>query len=93
VIIGKERPMSWEDKILSREVVLEKADDGKNILKITVKASRLGRGASWQLKARSELCSAENTEPTSMTGRADRPVRSYYGELAKDAQAKEPCSG
>jgi hypothetical protein len=42
VIIGEERPKSCEDKIWSREVVLEKVVDGKNVLKITVKASGLG---------------------------------------------------
>jgi hypothetical protein len=41
VIISEERPKSCEDKIWSREVVQEKVVDGKNILKITVKASRL----------------------------------------------------
>jgi hypothetical protein len=48
-------------------VVLEKDVDGKNILKITVKASG-PRGESQQLKAKSELCSAEHIEPAiSMT--------------------------
>jgi hypothetical protein len=41
VIIGEERPKSYEDKIWSREVVLEKDADGKDVLKITIKASRL----------------------------------------------------
>jgi hypothetical protein len=41
VIIDKERHKSYEDKIWSREVVLEKDADGKDVLKITVKASRL----------------------------------------------------
>jgi hypothetical protein len=65
VIIGEERPKSCEDKIWSREVVLEKDADGKDVLKITVKASRL-RGANRQLEARSELCSTEHTEPTEL---------------------------
>jgi hypothetical protein len=42
VIIDEERPKSCEDKIWSRKVVLEKGADGKDVLKITVKASRLG---------------------------------------------------
>jgi hypothetical protein len=41
VIIGEERPKSCEDKIWSREVMLEKDADGKDVLKITVKASGL----------------------------------------------------
>jgi hypothetical protein len=38
VIIGEEMPRSYEDRIWSREVVLEKAVDGKDVLKITIKA-------------------------------------------------------
>jgi hypothetical protein len=41
VIIGEERPKSCEDKIWSREVMLEKDADGKDVLKITIKASGL----------------------------------------------------
>jgi hypothetical protein len=41
VIIGEEKPKSYEDKIWSRKVVLEKDADGKDILKITIKASGL----------------------------------------------------
>jgi hypothetical protein len=41
VIIDEERPKSCEDKIWSREVVLEKDADGKDVLKITIKASGL----------------------------------------------------
>jgi hypothetical protein len=33
VIIGEERPKSCEDKIWSREVVLEKDADGKDVLR------------------------------------------------------------
>jgi hypothetical protein len=46
VIIGEERPKSCEDKIWSREVVLEKDTDGNDVLKITVKASGLRGQAS-----------------------------------------------
>jgi hypothetical protein len=45
VIIGKERHNNCEYKIWSREVVLEKDAIGKDILKLTVKASRLGEHA------------------------------------------------
>jgi hypothetical protein len=41
VIIDEERPKSCEDKIWSREVVLEKDADGKDVLKIIIKASGL----------------------------------------------------
>jgi hypothetical protein len=39
VIISEEMSKSCEDKRWSREVVLGKATDGKNVLKITIKAS------------------------------------------------------
>ena len=42
VIIGEERPKNVNDKILAREVVLEKTPDGKESLRITLKASRPG---------------------------------------------------
>jgi hypothetical protein len=84
VIIGEERPKSSEDKIWSREVVLEKDADGKDVLKIL-----WTRGASQQLEARLELYSAEHTEPTSQTNRANRSDRSNYDESAKDARAEE----
>ena len=40
VIIGEPRPKNVNDKILAREVTLEKTPDGKESLKINVKASR-----------------------------------------------------
>ena len=40
VIIGEPRPKNVNDKILAREVTLEKVPDGRELLKITVKASR-----------------------------------------------------
>ena len=46
VIIGEKRPNNVNDKILAREVVLEKTPDGKESLKITLKASRPGGQAS-----------------------------------------------
>ena len=44
VVIGETRPKNVDDKILAREVVLEKAPDGKELIKITVKAHVPGRG-------------------------------------------------
>ena len=38
VVIGETRPKNVNDKILAKEVVLEKALDGKELIKITVKA-------------------------------------------------------
>jgi hypothetical protein len=68
-----------------------KAADGKDALKIIVKASTLkGGGASRQLEARSELCSAEHTKSIGQIGHVDR---SNYGEPNKDDEAEEPRSG
>jgi hypothetical protein len=55
VIIDEERPKSYKDKIWSREVVLEKAANGKNVLKIIVKASRLVGQAGNLKQARSSV--------------------------------------
>ena len=38
VVIGDVRPKDADDKILDREEVLEKAPDGKELIKITIKA-------------------------------------------------------
>ena len=38
VVFGETRPKNVDDKILAREVILEKAPDGKELIKITVKA-------------------------------------------------------
>jgi hypothetical protein len=46
----QKRPKSCEDMILSREVVVEKDADGKDVLKITVKASGLEGGQAGDLK-------------------------------------------
>jgi hypothetical protein len=50
VIISEERPKSYKDKIWSMEVVLEKTADGKDVLKVTVKTSRLGGGQAGNSK-------------------------------------------
>ena len=46
VVFDETRPKNADDKILAREVVLEKTPDGKESLKITLKASRPGGQAS-----------------------------------------------
>jgi hypothetical protein len=46
VIIGEERLKNVNDKILAREVVLQNSPDGKESLKITIKASRPGGKSS-----------------------------------------------
>jgi hypothetical protein len=41
VVIGKRRIITIDDKVLSREVVIEKNTDGKESLKITIKTLTL----------------------------------------------------
>jgi hypothetical protein len=43
VVIGEKRTITVDEKILSREVVVEKTADGKESLKITIKSPMLGR--------------------------------------------------
>jgi len=62
VVIGEARPKNVNDKILAREVVLEKAPDGKELIKITVKA---------QVPGGQESSSAAASRPVVQ----DRPVR------------------
>lgn len=71
VIICEERLKTSEDKILARKVVVEKTPDGKESLKITVKASRLG-GKKFPVRLWSPYCSGA----TSQTGHPARSGRS-----------------
>ena len=72
VIIGEPRSKNINDKILAREVTLEKAHDGKESLKITVKASRPGgqesstRDSSWPaIQARPVASTSQTGQPKS----------------------------
>ena len=62
MVIGEARPKNVNDKILAREVVLEKAPNGKELIKITVKA---------QVPGGQESSSAAASRPVVQ----DRPVR------------------
>jgi hypothetical protein len=44
VVISEKRTITTDEKVLSREAVVEKTADGKESLKITVKAPTLGGG-------------------------------------------------
>jgi len=63
VVIGDPRPMNVNDKILAREVK-EKADDGKDTMKIIDKAPRLGGGSS-----PSDSRSAAQAQPVGLSSR------------------------
>ena len=62
VVFGETRPKNVNDKILVREVVLEKDPDGKELIKVTVKA---------HVPERQEGSSATASRPAVQ----DRPVR------------------
>jgi hypothetical protein len=63
VIISEERPNSYDDKIWSSEVVLEKDADGKDIFKITVKASKLKGGGGEASNSKQDRSSVQrNTQ-------------------------------
>ena len=68
MIIGESRPKNVDDTILAREVTLEKTLDGRESLKITVKASRPG-GQESSLRATSQpVAQARPVRPASSTG-------------------------
>ena len=56
VVIGETRPKNVNDKILAREVVLEKAPDGKELIKITVKAQVPGGARKFFRCCKSACC-------------------------------------
>ena len=73
VIIGEERRKNVNDRILARKVVLEKTPDGKESLKITVKASRPGGQANPPLDLSQPAAQARPVRPASLTGQTGRP--------------------
>ena len=81
VVIGDPRPMNTSDKILAREVIKEKTDDGKDTLKIIIRNPRLGGQGSSPPENRSAdqarpVRSVSPTGPTGQTGSSGRSDRS-----------------
>jgi hypothetical protein len=64
VVIGEKCTITGDEKILSREVVVEKTTDGKESLKITIKAPMLGGQAQGKI-----------VEETTRQPEAPQPVR------------------
>jgi hypothetical protein len=62
VIIGKERPNILDNKIWSRNMVLEKPTSGKEKLKITVKTSGFRGGGGGKLVAQIKVGALFNKE-------------------------------
>jgi len=93
VVIGDPRPMDTSDKILAREVVKEKTDDGKDTLKIIVRNPRLGGQGSSPPENRSadQAQPVRPVSPTGQTGsssRSDRP-----GDRPRTFKPKRPEVG
>jgi hypothetical protein len=72
VIIDDERPKSYEDKIWSSDVMLEKAVDGKNVLKIIVKAFGLEGQAGNLKQDRSSVQLKTQSRPVRLVAWADQ---------------------
>ena len=67
MIIREEKTKNINDKILAREVIKEKTDDGKDTLKITIRNPRLGGQGSSPPENRS-AAQARPVRPVSPTG-------------------------
>ena len=77
VIIGEPRPKNVNDKILAREVTLEKAPDGKESLKITVKSSRPGGQESSSRDSSWDAIQARPVASTSQTGQLKNQPKTF----------------
>jgi len=80
VIIGDDRPLTVDNKILAREVILEKTPDGKKNMRIILKPRMLG-GKEILLQATGLLFSQDRSD------RFLRPVRPPWWS-APDNQAQ-----
>ena len=69
MIIGEERPKDVKDKILTKKVVLEKTPNGRESLKIIVKASRPGGQANPPADLSRPAAQARPVRSVSPTGR------------------------
>ena len=90
VVIGDPRPMNTSDKILAREVIKEKTDDGKDTLKIIVRNPRLeGQGSSPpENRSADQARPIRPVSPTGQTGSSSRSDRS--GDRPRTFKPKRP---
>jgi hypothetical protein len=68
VIIGEKRTITADEKVLLREVVVEKVADGKESLNITIKVPTLGGQAR-----------AKIAEETARQPKNPQPIRPVHG--------------
>ena len=90
IIIGELRPKNINDKIQAREVTMEKTLDGKESLKITVKASRPG-GKKVALKRRVSL--QLKHDRSDRLPKPVRPVRQKVGPELSSLSARKEVLG
>ena len=77
MVIGETRPKNVDDKILDREVVLEKAPDGKELIKITVKAHVPGGQEGSSSAASRPAVQDRPVRPVSPTGPPQGPTKDF----------------
>ena len=73
MVFGETRPKNANDKILAREVVLEKSPDGKELIKITAKAKVPGGQESSSVAASRPAVQDRPVRPVSLTGQTGQP--------------------
>jgi len=75
VIIGDDRPLTVDNKILAREVIQEKTPDGKKNLRIILKPRTLGEqdGSSSGDRSAAQPRPLRPDSQTGPDGRSDRP--------------------
>ena len=90
VIIGEPRPKNINNKIQTREVTMEKTHDGKESLKITVKASRPGgQESSSQKTFGLQLRHDQSDRPPQLV----RPVRQKASSEFSSLSARKKVLG
>ena len=88
VIIGEPRPKNINDKIQAREVMMEKTPDGKESLKITVKASRPGGQESSSQDTSRPAAQARPVRPVASTGQAKSRPRTFKSKHPEEDTRK-----
>ena len=92
MVIGETRPKNIDDKILAREVVLEKAPDDKELIKIIVK-TQVPRGQESSSAATSRPIvqdrSVRPVSPTGQTGQLQGRPRTFKPKRLEEGTWKQ----
>ena len=89
MVIGEARPKNVNDKILAREVVLEKAPDGKELIKITVKTQVPWRQESSSTAASRPAVQDRPVSPTGQTGQPQGRPRTFKPKHSEEGTWKQ----